>query len=146
MNVMRQPNRYDCGVLSIAAITDIALGFNPAKSVWDINKMRSHLISCFEKKKMERFPILKQRRIPFGSAVIYSHLEEIFCYCRMPYDKAVDMILCELCALWFHNNCVEKKQLVIAIVSHYMEVCGLVISLKSMNLWVKITKIKLLEM
>ena len=40
----------------------------------------------------------------------------------------------------------EKKQLVIAIVSHYMEVCGLVISLKSINLWVKITKIKLLEM
>ena len=37
MNVMRQPNRYDCGVLSIAASTDIALAFNPAKSVWDIN-------------------------------------------------------------------------------------------------------------
>ena len=106
MNIMRQSNKHDCGLFSIATITDIALGFNPAKCVWDMNKMRRHLITCFETKKMERFPILKERRIPFGSAVVYSHQEDIFCYCRMPYDKAIDMIQCEFCALWFHNKCV----------------------------------------
>ena len=66
--------------------------------------MRRHLITCFETMKMERFPILKERRIPFGSAVVYSHQEDIFRYCRMPYDKAIDMIQCEFSALWFHNK------------------------------------------
>jgi len=51
MNIMRQPNGHDCGLLSIAAITDIALGFNLAKCVWDLNKMRRHLITCFERER-----------------------------------------------------------------------------------------------
>ncbi len=79
INMMRQPNTHDCGILSIAFIIDIALGFNPAKSVWDIQNMRSHLISCLEMKKFERFLVLKARRIPFGSRVFHSHVEKINC-------------------------------------------------------------------
>ena len=106
MNIMRQPNAYDCGLFSIANITELAFGLNPGKCVWDTVKMRQHLISCLENQKMERFPVLKERRIPFGGAVIFSVEEDIFCICRMPYNKTVDMIQCGACSMWFHNNCV----------------------------------------
>ena len=45
--------------------------------------MRQHLISCLENQKMERFPVLKERRIPFDGAVIFSVEEDIFCICRI---------------------------------------------------------------
>ena len=94
MNTMRQPNTYDCGLFAIANITEMALGHNPGKCVWDVDNMRLHLISCFNKQKLDRFPVLKERRIPFGGAVTFSVEEEIHCICRMPYNKIVDMIQC----------------------------------------------------
>ena len=38
-----------------------------------------------------------RRCIPFGSAVAFSSVEEIFCSCCMPYDKNIDVIECVGC-------------------------------------------------
>ena len=81
MNIMAQPNSYDCGLFAIANATGLR---NPAKCVWDTKKMRSHLIQCLVKDKMECFPILRERRVPFGGAVKVSLEEDIHCNCRMP--------------------------------------------------------------
>lgn len=106
MNIMPQPNTYDCGLFAIANIVELAFGHNPGKCVWDVDKMRHHLMSCFEKQKWDRFPVVKERRIPFGGAVKFSVAEDIHCICRMPYSKIVDMIECGACGIWFHHNCV----------------------------------------
>ncbi len=36
---------------------------------------------------MERFPIVKQRRVPFGRAIKTYQEEEIHRVCRMPFKK-----------------------------------------------------------
>ncbi len=63
LNIMPQTNSYDCGIFSIANATELLYGRNPLKCVWDIPKMRSHLIRCFEQGRM------REQRIPFGSSI-----------------------------------------------------------------------------
>ena len=58
-----------------------------------------------------RFPVIKEHRIPFGGGVVFSTTELIYCICRMPYGRTVDMIQCNTCSMWFHNNCVAIKEL-----------------------------------
>ena len=33
--------------------------------------------------------------------------EDIHCICRMPYNKATDMIQCSFCLVWFHSVCID---------------------------------------
>ncbi len=88
---------------AIANATEIAYGQSTAVCVWDLQKARGHLIRCFEQGKMERFPILRERRIPFGGAIRNFVEQEIHCSCRMPFNKDIDnMIQCSLCNVWFH--------------------------------------------
>ena len=107
MNVMAQPNDHDCALFAIANVTEILFGHNPGKSACDVKNMWNHLITCLEQKRMEQFPIVKQRRLPFGGAVKVSVDEDIHYICRMPYDKTLDMIQCSFCSVWFHGTCVH---------------------------------------
>ena len=91
--IMPQHNLYDCGLFAIANATAHLHGTNPVRSVWDANIMRRHLIKCFEDNKTEHFPLLRKRRVPFGSAVKHSEVDAIHCICHMPYEKSfADMI------------------------------------------------------
>ena len=104
---MSQPNSYDCGIFSIANAIEIACGRNPTKCVWDLVKARHHLIQCLEEGRIDRFPTIKECRVPFGGAIKTSEEENIYCTCRMPYDNVTDMIQCRLCNKWFHCACVD---------------------------------------
>ena len=57
VDVMRQRNIYDCGIHAIAIATDLAFNKDPAKSQWDIGKLRSHLVGFLKGKKMVPFPV-----------------------------------------------------------------------------------------
>ncbi len=115
MNIMKQTNKFDCGLFCIANMTELAYGYNPVKVIWNVKKMRSHLSTCLKNGKLQRFPILKERRIPFGKAITFTTKIDIFCDCRMPYNSDIDdMIECVACSGWFHNVCVN-----IANVSEY---------------------------
>ena len=92
LNVMPQPNAWDCGVFAIACATDIAHDRDPVLSQWDSTYMREHLESCFEQHYMSPFPTVKKRRVPFGRRVTKSIEETIHCTCRMPNDKQSAMI------------------------------------------------------
>lgn len=35
--------------------------------------------------------------------------EDLFCYCKKPYDPSLFMIRCDCCANWFHGTCVGIK-------------------------------------
>ena len=105
INIMRQPNGHDCGLFALANATSLANGIEPSVCKWEVPKMRSHLMACFEAGEMTQFPF-KPRKVPFGGNVLNSVKERVYCICRMPNDKATPMIFCGTCKEWFHGDCI----------------------------------------
>ena len=105
VNVMEQPNTYDCGFSKChrAGIYEC----DPALCRWDCSNMRQHLLHGLEKGRMERFPTLGMRRVPFGSRIRKSISEEVLCNCRMPNEKLRAMIQCDWCGKYYHMDCME---------------------------------------
>ena len=51
--VQQQPNSYDCGLFAIANVVEFCFSpdsFNP-RIIYDVSKMRQHLIECLENGK-----------------------------------------------------------------------------------------------
>ena len=61
MNVEKQKNGSDCGVLSIAYAFDICSGFDPCVVRYDHEKIRQHLVLCLENCQFSRFPLSGDR-------------------------------------------------------------------------------------
>ena len=61
MDVKKQSNGSDCGVLAIAYAFDICSGMNPCSVRFDHSKIRPHLITCLENCQVSRFPVLGDR-------------------------------------------------------------------------------------
>ena len=102
-NVAKQSGTRDCGVYAIAFITHIANGLDPSLYVFDQGKMREHLTKCFEKRKLETFPVCRKRR---GN--LSANIEEIYvyCYCRSIYGGE-RMVKCNGgCGEWYHKKCI----------------------------------------
>ena len=61
--VQQQPNFYDCGLFAIANVVEFCFSpdsFNP-RIIYDVSKMRQHLIECLENGKMSAFPKEKEK-------------------------------------------------------------------------------------
>ena len=54
--VQKQPDGHNCGPLVIAYATEILDGRSLSEAVVDVNKMREHLITCFEMQRLTPFP------------------------------------------------------------------------------------------
>jgi len=78
MPVQQQSNATDCGVFAISNAFQL-LGENNVPSVvcYDEKKMRSHLISCFEKESIAPFP-----KCPEISAVSQGRIRSVKCYIK----------------------------------------------------------------
>ena len=109
MNIMVQPNTFDCGLFAVANMIEIAFGGHPGKCVWDTKQFRPHLIACLEEEHLVPFPKLKERRVPFSRAVQYLIEEKIYCDCRMPFDQVSEMICCKHCNSWYHCDCIGME-------------------------------------
>ena len=107
---MHQPNSYDCGVFAIANAAELAFKCDPALYFYDCGSMRKHLLTCFERGKIERFPTTGKRRIPFDSRIWKSIREAVYCICRMPNNKHRAMIMCDKCRIYFHMDCMKLDQ------------------------------------
>ena len=108
VKVMPQSNTVDCGVFALANATELLFGEDPAKAVWDVGRMRPHLLQCLEKGRMERFPVNRYKRVPLGGRAKKVIVEDIHCMCKMPYDKdGPEMIECSSCKVWYHGTCVK---------------------------------------
>ena len=107
MNVLPQPNSYDCGMYAIAFATELLFGNDPVLCdfVTEASAMRFHLISCFEKGKIERFPCKGTRSIRIGRRVRKSLSVNIFCSCRLPNDPKRSIIFCNQCRKWYRTEC-----------------------------------------
>ena len=58
-NIMPQTNQYDCGLFAIANATALLHGHSSAKCVWDMDKMREHLIQALRRKSSTNFQLLR---------------------------------------------------------------------------------------
>ena len=58
MDVEKQSNGSDCGVLAIAYAFDICSGSNPCVVRFDHSKIRQHLATCLENCQFSRFPVV----------------------------------------------------------------------------------------
>jgi len=110
INVQRQTDDHNCGVLAIAFATELAFGQDPASSVWNTSVMRSHLFQAFQQNSLERFPRIGQRSLRLGRRVHKSHPVTIHCVCRMPNDPQKGMVECFCCLKWFHISCCIKDE------------------------------------
>ena len=82
MDVEKQSNGSDCGVLAIAYAFDICHGLNPCNVRFDQNKIRQHLATSLEICQASRFPVMGER----SSVPKMLKPVELHCSCRMPEE------------------------------------------------------------
>ena len=100
IDVEKQSNGSDCGVLSIAYAFDICSGLNPCEVRFD-HMIRQHLASCLENCQVSRFPTVGERK----SVTRKPKTIELHCSCRMP--EGFQMALCDSCIVWYHRHCMD---------------------------------------
>ena len=102
-SVAKQSGSTDCGLYSIAYCVTLLENKDPCTVAYNQREMRSHLISCFQYKKIDSFPVVKHRRISRKEVSIETI--EICPICQLAEDELF-MVHCETCTSWFHQNCV----------------------------------------
>ena len=54
--IYEQSGGVDCGLFAIAFSVDLCYGIDPSAVLYDQSRMHKHLIQCFDKMKLTRFP------------------------------------------------------------------------------------------
>ena len=92
-------------------LCQFAVQKKPGKLGFDQNLMRCHLLNCLDTKKIEEFPVKKERRN--SEKITCEDAVMVHCSCRMPKtEDDNDMVTCSCCGELFHNHiCVEVPDL-----------------------------------
>ena len=104
MDVGRQSNGSDCGVLAIAFAYDICSGSDPCKVKFNHKAIRLHLANCLEKCSLSRFPTIAERR---STGVRSTQTVDLHCSCRLPEERGDKMAECDICKTWYHQHCMD---------------------------------------
>ena len=101
-HVQQQPDSSNCGPFAIAFATHESFGQDPRRAVFDVAGMRTHLLQCFEAKKISPFPTLE-----ICTTIHLSELEvfRVYCCCRMPLTQEDELQTCNVCSERFHAAC-----------------------------------------
>ncbi len=104
MDVGRQSNGSDCGVLAIAIAYDLCAGNDPLTVVYEHKSTRQHLKESLKKCCFDRFPI---RNLRTSTGVIHAEQVPLYCTCRTPEENIEDdpMAECVACNNWYHRSC-----------------------------------------
>ena len=81
--VQQETNCVDCGLLAVAFATNLTHNENPVRRVYDTTRLRQHLVSCLETRKMSVFPSHSTNEKKDFKATL--NAIEIYCLCQMPY-------------------------------------------------------------
>ena len=76
MDVGRQSNSSDCGVLDIAFAYDVCSGIDLCKRKYDHKSIRSHLAKCLVDCNLSSSPVLGERR-----SVEVKHIQTVDLHC-----------------------------------------------------------------
>ena len=103
--VQQQQGSSDCGLFAISFATAFCNGSNVKSISFNQTKMRSHLLKCFQKRKIEPFPLYLRNISKFCKTCV--SIVKVYCTCRLPdfYDET--MIQCDSCSRWYHTKCVQ---------------------------------------
>ena len=104
VDVGRQSNGSDCGVLAIAFAYDICSGSDPCKVKFNHKAIRQHFANCLEKCSLSRFPIVGERR---SVGVKSTQTVDLHCSCRLPEERGDKMAECDECKTWYHQHCMD---------------------------------------
>ena len=104
MDVGRQCNGSDCGVLAIAFAYDICSGNDPCKVKYDHRLIRRHLADCLENCSLSPFPVVGERRT---TGVRHTQSVDLHCSCRLPEEEGDKMAECDVCKTWYHQHCMD---------------------------------------
>ncbi len=106
--IQQQEGSNNCGLFSIAAAYHAAKGNDIAAITFNENRMRSHLIQCFQRQKVTAFPKSKKEggvRRPESQHICIT----VHCPCQWP-DSFDTMIQCDRCDTWYHYKCAKVKK------------------------------------
>ena len=101
MDVEKQSNGSDCGVLAIAYVFDICSRLNPCTARFHHKNIRKQLVMCLENCRFSRFPLLGKRKCSPSKSL---QPVPIHCSCHMPEESGDEMAECESCLVWYHRH------------------------------------------
>lgn len=107
VNVIRvtpQVGSADCGLFAVSMAHDLCSGVDPFSQRTVQDKMRPHLLQCFENLEISPFPNVPRKGLHAVDRVIKSVSFKIYCVCRGPSSRP--MASCDICLEWFHPSCV----------------------------------------
>jgi len=103
MNVQRQSNGVDCGVLAIAIAFELCSGRDPCGVKFaETVSIRKHLATCLESCNISAFPTVSTRRCT--QKVKMTQKVALVCVCRLPRDRGLVMAKCKKCRKLFHQH------------------------------------------
>ena len=78
---------------------------DPREIEYNQNQMRNHLINSFEVNEVKEFPEISKNRK--HGHYVNQFIVFLSCVCRRPILQTQDFIVCKICALQCHPNCVS---------------------------------------
>ena len=102
--VQKQKGVSDCGPFAIAFAYHAALGDDLQTITFDQDKLRTHLLTCFDKRSSAGFHSCHPRCMK-RACKLSGEFIKLYCDRRLPgsYDE---MVACDRCGKWFHYMCV----------------------------------------
>ena len=93
--VHKQTDGFNCSSFAIAYATEILHGTSPMEAIFDVKKMRNHLLVCLEQKTLTPFPKIKKTINIFFVTLIafYSFVQIVFFFKRFFIDSSKDMYI-----------------------------------------------------
>ncbi len=104
--VQQQEGKYDCGLFAVAFAYHLAVGDDIKTIQLQQHKIRNHLMKCFEKGRLSRFPRVKREHCWKD---LYNISIDVYCPCCRA-DCWGDMVACSGCNTWFHMKCVHLRR------------------------------------
>ena len=114
VDVQRQVGGSDCGLFALAFAASLCVRKDSHTERYAQTEMRQHLARCFEEKKITSFPNSNGRRRLERHRIINRKKVNIFCICRLPWDKydgkRGPLVQCMRCKEWYHQKCLNINQ------------------------------------
>lgn len=110
--IQQQINSTTCGIFSLAFTLDLLNGHNVTSIEYDERDMFNHLVACFKKGKLTKFP----RKFKKSSRPkLITTSVEVHCVCRLPKNYHITLknddhklMVCLDCKETFHSQCISK--------------------------------------